>query len=257
VAITSIQWMTHYSNEYFDLAADQANSTPTRWAGGSRVLVSGWLRPQVALAAALALAGIALVAAIVLALWVRPGPWTFPVLVTGLLLSWGYSAPPWKLHSRGLGELAIAVVVAGLTPLVGYYLQRGRLDLVPILAVLPLCALQFAQALGIELADMEGDAATGKRTLVVRLGRPAAARLMIAAMVLAYAMVPLLALLGLPLVVGIAILLSMPVATWQAWRLARGAYSDPRQWDSVAFVGVGLVMGTAALELVAFVMAWL
>ena len=35
--ITAAQWMTHYSNDYFDLDADRANSTPTRWSGGSRV----------------------------------------------------------------------------------------------------------------------------------------------------------------------------------------------------------------------------
>lgn len=257
VAITSIQWMTHYSNEYFDVAADRANLKPTRWAGGSRVLVSGRLRPQVALAAGWTLAGIALVAAMVLALWVRPGPWTLPLLFAGLLLSWAYSAPPLRLHSRGLGELAIAIVVAGLTPLVGYYLQAGRLSWLPVLAVLPLCALQMAQSLAIELADLEGDAAVGKRTVVVRLGRPTAARLMIAAMALAYAMLPWLAWLGLPRWVVGAILLPLPVAAWQAWRLARGAYADPQQWDSIAFVGIGLVMGTAALELVAFFLAWL
>src|SRR5688500_7323080 len=48
-AVTIIQLMTHYSNDYFDLAADQANPTPTHWSGGSRVLTGGWLAPQVAL----------------------------------------------------------------------------------------------------------------------------------------------------------------------------------------------------------------
>lgn len=257
VAITSIQWMTHYGNEYFDLVADRANLTPTRWAGGSRVLVSGQLRPQAALAAALGLACIALMATMVLALWVRPGLWTVPLLFTGLLLSWGYSAPPLRLHSRGLGELALAVVVAGLTPLVGFYLQAGQLTWLPVLAVLPLCALQFAQSLAIELSDLEGDAAAGKRTLVVQLGRPVAARVMIMAMAMAYGLLPLLAWLGLPpLVVG-AILLPLPVAAWQAWRLARGAYATPQQSDSIAFVAIGLLMGTTWLELMAFVIAWL
>ena len=45
VAVSAIQLMTHYSNEYFDLAADRANQTPTRWAGGSRVLIEGRLPP--------------------------------------------------------------------------------------------------------------------------------------------------------------------------------------------------------------------
>ena len=51
--ITAAQWMTHYSNDYFDLDADRANSTPTRWSGGSRVLVSGLIAPRAALAASM------------------------------------------------------------------------------------------------------------------------------------------------------------------------------------------------------------
>ena len=62
VAITSIQLMTHYSNDYFDQDADQAAVTPTRWASGSRVLPEGTLSPRVALVAALVLAGVALLA---------------------------------------------------------------------------------------------------------------------------------------------------------------------------------------------------
>src|SRR5262245_870587 len=47
--------MTHYCNEYFDFAADSANPSPTRWTGGSRVLVEGLLTPQFSLALAHAL----------------------------------------------------------------------------------------------------------------------------------------------------------------------------------------------------------
>ncbi|MDB4979874.1 MAG: 1,4-dihydroxy-2-naphthoate polyprenyltransferase, partial [Myxococcales bacterium] len=38
LAVTAIQLMTHYANDYFDLVADRANRTPTAWSGGSRVL---------------------------------------------------------------------------------------------------------------------------------------------------------------------------------------------------------------------------
>ena len=41
LAVTATQLMTHYSNDYFDVAADRANRTPTRWSGGSRVLAEG------------------------------------------------------------------------------------------------------------------------------------------------------------------------------------------------------------------------
>ena len=62
VAITSIQLMTHYSNDYFDQDADQAAVTPTRWASGRRVLPEGTLSTRVALVAALICAVLALVA---------------------------------------------------------------------------------------------------------------------------------------------------------------------------------------------------
>ena len=43
IAVTATQLMTHYANDYYDLWADRANTTPTNWSGGSRVLASGLL----------------------------------------------------------------------------------------------------------------------------------------------------------------------------------------------------------------------
>src|SRR5215212_10128227 len=196
-AVTSIQLMTHYSNDYFDLAADQANPTPTHWSGGSRVLPAGWLAPRVALRIAIGLGIFALGVAVMLAITVQPGVRTFVLIAIALLLAWSYSAPPLRLHSRGLGELTTALLVSGMTPLVGFYLQTGRVGL-PVLGVLPLCCLQFAMLLTIEFPDAAGDAIAGKRTLVVRLGGARAARLLVLLLLAAYAGLPLLVALGLP-----------------------------------------------------------
>ena len=255
VAITSIQLMTHYSNDYFDLAADRANRTPTRWSGGSRVLPAGLLPPRVALIAAVGLALLALGATFVLGLWLQPAPLTIPLLLLALLLAWGYSAPPLRLHSRGIGELTTALLVPGVTPVVGYYLQAGRLELLPFLAVFPLCCFQFAMLLSINFPDAAGDAVTGKRTLVVRLGSEQAARLYVAILSAAYLSLPLLVWSGLPLPVALAAGLLAPAAAWQIWRVRRGAWADPAAWDSLAFWSIGLLMGTAALETAAFL--WL
>src|SRR5215211_3456971 len=134
---------------------------------------------------------------VVLAVAVRPGVQTFLLIAAALVLSWMYSAPPLRLHSRGLGELTTALLVAGMTPLVGFYLQTGRVGL-PLLGVLPLCCLQFAMLLTIEFPDAAGDASVGKRTLVVRLGGARAARLLGLLLLAAYAGLPLLVALGLP-----------------------------------------------------------
>ncbi|UCC63385.1 MAG: prenyltransferase [Anaerolineae bacterium] len=255
LAITATQLMVHYSSEFFDQAADRANPTPTRWAGGSRVLTDGHLPPEVALATAIVLGGLALAAALVLALAVRPGLLTLGLLLLALLLGWGYSTPPLRIDARGLGELTVAFLVPGLTPFVGFYLQAGTVKPLPLLAVLPLCCLQVATQLTTEFPDATGDAATGKRTLVVRLGSPGAARLHNLVLLAAYGLLPLLVPAGLPPLVAIAACLSAPVALWQAWRVGRGAWTDPARWDSLAFWGIGLLMGTAAAETLAFL--WL
>jgi 1,4-dihydroxy-2-naphthoate octaprenyltransferase len=254
IAITATQAMTHYSNDYFDLDADLANTTPTRWSGGSRVLPAGSLSPAISLMAAYVLMLIAFVATLVLALFMRPNILT--LLLTALILAWEYSAPPLRLHSRGIGEAVVTLIVPGLTPLVGFYLQTGHLALLPVLAEFPLCCLQFAMLLTIEFPDAVGDAAVGKRTLVVRLGEQSTAWLHTAVLAMGYLSLPVLIALGLPSLAAIAIVLSAPIAAWQTWRVHRHALRpiDSRVWDSLAFWSVALLIGTALAEMVAFLL---
>src|SRR5581483_5295254 len=167
LAITSTQLMTHYGNEFFDLGADLANPTPTRWAGGSRVLVEGRVSPSTALAAAALFGIVALAAAVLVAVVLNRGWLTLAPFVVAIALAWSYSAPPLRLHSRGLGEATTALLVPGAAVLVGFWVQAGRLEAMPLLVVLPLCLLQFGMLLLIELPDRVGDASVGKRTLVV------------------------------------------------------------------------------------------
>ena len=92
------QLMTHYANDFFDLEADRANRTPTRWSGGSRVLPDGVLPPGVALGAALVLgarrarrrAGAGDARAAIGRCCCRSPS-------SMIALAWGYSAPPLRL----------------------------------------------------------------------------------------------------------------------------------------------------------------
>ena len=254
IAITSIQLMTHYANDYFDLAADRANTTPTNWSGGSRVLISGAVLPRAALIAALMLAAIALIANLILSTTIRPGVGTFALLLIAQGLAWFYSAPPIRLHSRGVGEISTAITVTLLTPLVGFYLQMGAITPLPLLAAAPLCCLQFAMLLAIEFPDAEGDRRVGKRTLVVRFGAPLLARLYVSINLIAYALLPILLVLGLPLLVVIAVAALSPLALAQIGRIARGDWRNPARWNGLAFYSIVLLIASAAAELVAFVL---
>ncbi len=251
IAISAPQWMTHYANDYFDLAADRANPTPTHWSGGSRVLPNGLLAPEVAHVTAIFFGCIAVSAALVLAFVVHTGVLTLPLLLLAICLAWFYSAPPIRLHSRGLGELTTALLVPTLTPLTGYYLQAGRLDWLPLLTVFPLACLQFCMLLAIEFPDAAGDSMVGKWTLVVRLGEVKAIKLYQSVLLSAYCSLPLLLIFSVPLLPVLAIALMSPLALLQIWN---ARHLQPKLWNRFAFFSVALLIGSAAVEALAFVL---
>jgi 1,4-dihydroxy-2-naphthoate octaprenyltransferase len=253
LAITATQLMVHYSNDYFDFEADLANTTPSHWSGGSRVLPQGELPRSVALVAAFVFTALAVVATIVLEVFLSAGTVPTGLLVLALVLSWAYSAPPFRLHSRGVGEFVAMIIVTLIVPLVGFSAQTGRLATLALVSAAPLCFLQFAMLLAVEFPDEAGDTVVGKRTLVVRLGAARAAGLYVAALALAYALLPLWNQLGLPTSVVLALLLLLPLAAWLAWRVMRGSFRDPRQWDRLAFGSATLVSLSALLEAAVYV----
>ena len=248
--VTAFQLMTHYANDYFDYEADRANRARTRWSGGSGVLPSGELPRSVALVAAVVLAAAGL------GLTALAGSSAAPVGIAMFALSWMYSAPPARLHSRGLGEVDVALVVTGLVPLLGHQLQvqgAGAPGLrILLLALLPPALLQVAMILAVELPDARSDAETGKRNLVVRLGADRAARLYLGLLAAAYLVLPLTVVAGLPVRVAAAAAALAPLALWRIWRVARGEYRDGRRLEAIAFWSIALLVATAAVELLAF-----
>lgn len=254
LAVTAFQLMTHYANDYFDLEADQANTTPTRWSGGSRVLVSGEIPRGAALLAALVLAALGLGVTAHLGTRADAGPWVVPIAIAMFVFAWEYSAPPLRLHSTGLGELDTALVVTALVPLFGFHLQSpGLVGLrVLLLAIVPLCALQIAMLLAIELPDRAGDASVGKRTLVVRWGPRRGALAYAVVTALAFAGVPALVLAGLPALVGLSLAAVAPLAAWRVCTAARRDGHAPARWKALTFWSVALLALATVAELSAF-----
>ena len=252
LVITASQLMTHYSNDYFDRDADAATAMPTRWSGGSRVLPEGHLPAAAARFGAVLWAAVALLAAPALA--ARSGAWlqTLGLALGAIALAWSYSSPPLWLNRRGLGELCGALLLPGLTSLLAFQVQAGRLTLLPLLAVAPLCCLQFAMLLAVNFPDAIGDARVGKRTLVVRLGPAIAARLFLAMLALAYLLPLVLIGSGLPALAAIAVWTTLPIAGMQVGRIRQGASVQPRLWEPLGFWSIGLLMSATLLEAAAF-----
>jgi chlorophyll synthase len=112
------------------------------------------------------------------------GAWVFAATCLGLVLAWAYSAPPLRLKVSGIwGPAAVAVSYEGLTWFTGASVMAGALPPTPVLIVL---ALYSAGAWGImtlnDFKAVEGDRATGVRSLPAVLGVDRAARLACVAM---------------------------------------------------------------------------
>jgi 1,4-dihydroxy-2-naphthoate polyprenyltransferase len=254
--VTTIQLMVHYSNDYFDIAADRENATSTRWSGGSRVLVLEILPPRTALVTAIVLLVIALLGTFLLYLAAYPGPLALPIIGLAIFVSWFYSAPPLRLHSQRIGEPCAALVVAALTTIIGYYLQTKRLDLLPVLAVLPLFFLQLAMLLRVSVDDIKGDTLVGKHTLAVYLGFSSTLRLIIGCLLLSYVVPLLLIQLGLVPATLSALFLTLPLGGLIIWYTVIEIRMASPQRRIVTFLTIALLVSSGLIELSAFRLAY-
>jgi 1,4-dihydroxy-2-naphthoate octaprenyltransferase len=210
LGVSAIQLMTHFVNEYFDAPRDALVETRTPFSGGSGVLPAGRVGRDVALrlAAPCGLVGVAVTVTV---------GWPVAVIYAAAqLIGVGYSAPPVRLMTRGVGEVAAALTVALLTPLAGYGVTAGRLSAQVLWLALPLFPLSLAFMILVELPDYESDRPTGKRNWVVRWGRDRAGILHNGLLLLAYLCLGLVTGMGrLPQPVPALLWWTTPLAVWQ------------------------------------------
>jgi 1,4-dihydroxy-2-naphthoate octaprenyltransferase len=190
------------------------------FSGGKRVMVDGLLtRRQTVLVAA---AGYALGIAFGLAIVFRREPHVLWLGVAGVACAFFYHAPPLRLSYRGLGELAVALSYGPLICCGTYLVQRGQVATWVSLLSIPLGILIAAFLWINEFPDYLADRASGKRTLVVRLGRPRASRVFALIVAGAFAALVLLPLGGVPRGVWLG-----AIALFSAVGAVRGALTDP------------------------------
>jgi len=165
-----------YSNDLYDVKADSYN-TPSPFSGGSGVLKR---RPDLrrwAFILSVTLIMISLGMSLIFTIIFDMGV-LFPLYVLmGALLGWFYTAPPLKLSYRGMGEISTALTIGLLVPMMGYWVMMGKLDpgLLPFAPSLLLYGGAFI--LNVQVPDVEADLRGGKLSLVTRIGRKRALRL--------------------------------------------------------------------------------
>ena len=114
------------------------------------------------------------------------GPWVLGATCVGLVCAWGYSAPPFRFKVSGIwGPAVVALTYEGLTWFTGASVMAGALPAAPVLIVLVLYSIGAHGIMTLnDFKAVEGDRATGLRSLPVVLGVERAARLACAVMAL-------------------------------------------------------------------------
>jgi len=162
-------------NDYYDAlnGTDDLNTERVfPFTGGSRFIQNGVFTRQQTLLYGLGL----LLATILIGLYLisYAGMALFWLGLFGVLLGWGYSAPPLSLNCRGLGELSV-LTGFGLLPLGAALVQTGELSPTLLLVSLPV-ALLTANLLYInQFPDRKADIQAHKLHWVARL-QPQTAR---------------------------------------------------------------------------------
>lgn len=243
-----IQAAVNVLNDFYDArnGTDEHNTARLfPFTGGSRFIQNGVMSEQQMLVYGLLL----MLAAMLIGLALVPaaGNGLFAIGAVGLFIGWAYSAPPFALNSRGLGEMCVALGFGSLITVGADMVQRGHFDPLPLLAGAPYALLVAALLYVNQFPDRVADAKAGKNHWVVRLGPDQARWGYLALVVLAFAILLALLLVGVLPAWGALGLLALPLSLLAARDVIRYADRPARlvpaiQRTIAAMVGHGTLL---------------
>lgn len=208
----------------FQYGTDKGTSDAKNpFSGGSGVLTSGCIKPKQAMSVIVGLYVFALLCGIYFAFAV--GIESLYIAGLGAFVSIAYSAKPFRLAYRGLGELAMLIGYGPVLTAWAYYVHAGTVTTDIILAgIIPgLC--MWTMILINEIPDYAEDKAAGKKNLTYRLTPEGSKNLFIASLAAIYVYIAILIAAGvLPMLAALAFL-GIPLAVAAA-QTANREYAD-------------------------------
>ncbi|MDP9235946.1 MAG: 1,4-dihydroxy-2-naphthoate octaprenyltransferase [Chloroflexota bacterium] len=198
---------TNLVNDYFDHVKGTDNEESL---GQSGVIQRGLLSARAVLAGGVACFAVG--AAIGLWITALTG---WPVLALGVAsvaAGYFYTASPFSLAYRGLGEVVVFIFMGPVIVVGAYYVQTQSWSWAPLVASLPIGLLVAAILQANNVRDIENDRKNGKWTLAALAGRPVADYEYFALMLGGYAVVVAMTLAGAAPWPVLVTLLTLPLA---------------------------------------------
>jgi 1,4-dihydroxy-2-naphthoate octaprenyltransferase len=241
---------TNLVNDYFDhvKGTDTAESL-----GPSGVIQRGVLSAGAVLTGGIV--AFAIGAALGLIITAMTG---WPVLALGVasvLAGYFYTASPFSLAYRGLGEVVVFVFMGPVIVLGAYYVQTETWAWSPFVASLPVGLLVAAILHANNVRDIENDRRNSKWTLAAIAGRPLADYEFIALMLGGYAVIVVMTVAGSAPWPVLITLVSLPIALRTVQAEARAASARALNVVLAQTAGLHMIFG-ALLALGFAVSVW-
>jgi 1,4-dihydroxy-2-naphthoate polyprenyltransferase len=236
VVALALQVGVNYANDY----SDGVRGTDTKRAGPLRLTASGVAAPAAVRNAAALAFGVAAVVGLALAIAVD-----LRLVVVGAIAIAAavlYTGGPRPYGYSGLGELAVLVFFGFVATAGSAYVQLERVPTAAWWGAVAVGLLACAILLANNIRDIDTDRVTGKRTLPVLIGAPAARGLFVECVAGAFAAIAAVGVLFPPALIALA---ALPLAV-QPVRLVL-TRRDPLSL-------VAALVGTARLEVVVSVL---
>ncbi len=254
LGVVLIMLATYWSGEVFDYEVDVLSSQmeKNRFSGGTLVLQQGGVPRDKAFWGAV----VSFVLAGVVGLAFLKMGYSYDLFLLGVIggiMGFFYTTPPGRWAYRGVGEIFIAVAYGWLPVAVGYHIQTGSWDLLPILLYgTPVAVSIFMVILINEFPDYPADKTVGKKNLVVRLGRERAALLYVLSAIVFVVSVVLPALWGhRPFLFALPV---VPLALFNAYRVSKGLWRDKRALENICATTIIINLGTTLLLAVGLIL---
>jgi 1,4-dihydroxy-2-naphthoate octaprenyltransferase len=161
-----IQVGTNFANDVYD--AEKGADTEDR-IGPTRAVASGMLTPTQVKRGMAVVFGLAIGVGVYLTSVV--GWEIFALGIVCILAGVAYTGGPFPLAYNGLGDVFVLVFFGFVAVAGTAYVQTGSIVTLALIAAVPVGTLATALLVVNNVRDQETDAAVGKRTLVVLLGR--------------------------------------------------------------------------------------
>lgn len=174
----------------------------------------------------------------------------FAILGIAFLISFFYAAPPLRLAESGYGELMIAILMANLIPAFAFILQDGQLHRLIAMATFPLTPLYLAMTLALNLPSYGRDSAIEKRSLLVILGWQRGMGLHNLLVLIAFLILGIATVLGLPFKISWQAFLGLPIGLYQIWQMNRIMDGAKPRWRLLSLNAL------ATFGLVAYLLAF-